>query len=137
MIVEKKKVKALIGVDTDRNNSIIEKILKTNIKSSSSSSSSINNNHHSNNRNVQGVMIEDLKVGNGTIAKAGNRIKVHYLGKLLNGTTFDACLKKPFPFRLGKGEVIRGWDIGCEGMMIGGKCTLYYIYTYTYTLVQT
>ena len=82
MIVEKKKVKALIGVDTDRNNSIIEKILKTNIKSSSSSSS-INNNHHSNNRNVQGVMIEDLKVDNGIIAKAGNRIKVHYLGKII------------------------------------------------------
>ena len=47
-------------------------------------------------------------------------------------TTFDACLKKPFPFRLGKGEVIRGWDIGCEGMMIGGKRTLYYIYIHIY-----
>jgi len=67
------------------------------------------------------VVIEEIKIGSGAIAKSGNRIKVHYLGKLINGTTFDACLKKPFPFRLGKGEVIRGWDIGCEGMMVGGE----------------
>ena len=47
----------------------------------------------------------------------------------MNGTTvtFDACLKKSFSFRFGKGEVIRGWDIGCEGMMIGGKLTLYFV----------
>lgn len=70
---------------------------------------------------MQGVKIEDLKVGNGPVAQSGHRIKVHYVGKLTNGKTFDACTKKPFPFRLGKGEVIRGWDIGCEGMKIGGK----------------
>jgi len=80
-----------------------------------------NNDNNNNTRNIQGILIEDIKVGSGMQAKTGNRIKVHYIGKLINGKTFDACLKKPFPFRLGKGEVIRGWDIGCEGMMIGGK----------------
>ena len=97
-----------LGVDTDRNNSIMQKVLKTNVSSGGS-------------RTIQGVVIEDIKIGSGAMAKSGNRIKVHYLGKLTNGTTFDACLKKPFPFRLGKGEVIRGWDIGCEGMMVGGE----------------
>jgi len=38
---------------------------------------------------------------------------MHYVGKLKsNGKVFDASTKKPFVFRLGKGEVIRGWDIG-------------------------
>lgn len=70
---------------------------------------------------VQGVKIEDKKIGTGKVATSGRRIKVHYVGKLPNGNTFDACTKKPFPFRLGAGEVIRGWDIGCDGMAVGGK----------------
>ena len=57
-------------------------------------------------------------------------LKCIILGKLLNCTTvtFDACLKKSFPFRLGKREVI----LGCEGMMNGGKLTLHYIHIYIY-----
>eukprot|EP01032_Pedospumella_encystans_P010487 gene10487-12252_t len=72
-------------------------------------------------KTVQGVKIEEKKIGSGKVAVSGKRIKVHYVGKLPNGNTFDACTKKPFPFRLGAGEVIRGWDIGCDGMAVGGK----------------
>ena len=73
-------------------------------------------------RNVQGVIIEDLKVGAGPTATNGKRVKVHYVGKLkTTGRVFDSSVKKPFAFRLGAGEVIRGWDIGCNGMGVGGK----------------
>lgn len=76
-------------------------------------------------RNVNGVMIDDIKIGQGKTAEYGNRVKVNYVGKLKStGKVFDASTKKPFVFRLGKGEVIKGWDIGVSGMMIGGKRTL-------------
>lgn len=73
------------------------------------------------NRTVQGVVIEELAIGTGKQAKSGRRIKVHYVGKLVTGKVFDSSTKKPFAFRLGGGEVIRGWDIGCDGMLVGGK----------------
>lgn len=73
-------------------------------------------------RKVQGVIIEDLKIGTGQTSKIGDRIKMHYVGKLKsNGKVFDSSVKKPFVFRLGRGEVIPGWEIGCQGMAIGGK----------------
>lgn len=74
-------------------------------------------------RKVQGVTIEDLKIGTGDVkSKTGDRIKMHYVGKLkTNGKIFDSSVKKPFVFRLGRGEVIPGWDIGCQGMTVGGK----------------
>ena len=76
-------------------------------------------------KNVQGVLIEEVKVGSGRTAEAGKRVKVHYVGKLKsNGRVFDASKNKPFAFRLGAGEVIRGWDIGVAGMSVGGKRTL-------------
>ena len=41
---------------------------------------------------------------------------MYYIGKLKNGKTFDSCLNgKPFRFRLGKKEVIQGWDLGVQG----------------------
>ena len=68
-------------------------------------------------------MVEDLKVGNGPVAKKGKMVGMYYSGKLkANNKQFDATLTgKPFRFRLGKGEVIKGWDIGVEGMKVGGK----------------
>ena len=68
-------------------------------------------------------MVEDLKVGNGPVAKKGKMVGMYYSGKLkANNKQFDATLTgKPFRFRLGKGEVIKGWDIGIEGMKVGGK----------------
>jgi FK506-binding nuclear protein len=58
------------------------------------------------------VIIEDIVIGTGAICCANNKIDVHYKGWLKNGRMFDQSTKKPFRFRLGAGEVIRGWDIG-------------------------
>ena len=65
---------------------------------------------------------EDVKVGTGTEAKAGDKVTVHYVGTLTNGTKFDSSRDKnsPFSFTLGKGEVIQGWDLGVAGMKVGG-----------------
>lgn len=70
-----------------------------------------------------GVVVEDLKIGNGPEAHRNKRIGMYYEGKLKsNNKQFDACKEgKPFLFNLGKGEVIKGWDIGVEGMKVGGK----------------
>jgi FKBP-type peptidyl-prolyl cis-trans isomerase len=70
-----------------------------------------------------GLIIEDLKVGTGKVAKAGNTVTVHYLGKLTSGKKFDSSYdrKEPFTFTLGVGQVIRGWDEGVAGMKVGGK----------------
>lgn len=67
--------------------------------------------------------IKDVRVGNGPEAKLGKNVAVYYSGRLQsNNKTFDSCLKgKPFRFRLGAGEVIRGWDQGVKGMRVGGK----------------
>jgi FKBP-type peptidyl-prolyl cis-trans isomerase len=68
--------------------------------------------------------IKDLVVGKGAEAKAGDTVKVHYVGTLTNGDEFDASKKhgnEPFQFDLGKGRVIKGWDDGVAGMKEGGK----------------
>lgn len=69
-----------------------------------------------------GVQIEELKVGNGAPAKAGRFVTVYYVGRLMNGKKFDSTTQgSGFSFRLGKGEVIKGWDVGIQGMKVGGK----------------
>ncbi|KAL5612272.1 hypothetical protein BROUX41_000188 [Berkeleyomyces rouxiae] len=71
---------------------------------------------------VQGVTVDDRKTGAGRAAKKGDTVGMRYIGKLDNGKVFDANKKgKPFYFKLGKGEVIKGWDIGVAGMAIGGE----------------
>ena len=66
---------------------------------------------------------EDLTVGTGTEATAGKTVSVHYTGRLTDGTKFDSSLDRgdPFSFRLGAGQVIRGWDEGVVGMKVGGS----------------
>jgi FKBP-type peptidyl-prolyl cis-trans isomerase len=66
---------------------------------------------------------KDLVVGKGTEAKAGDSVKVHYVGTLTDGKEFDSSKKhnQPFEFELGAGRVIKGWDQGVAGMKIGGK----------------
>jgi FKBP-type peptidyl-prolyl cis-trans isomerase FkpA len=67
---------------------------------------------------------EDLVVGKGPAAAKGDKLKVHYTGRLYdNGKKFDSSLDsgKPFPFTLGQGSVIKGWDQGVVGMKAGGK----------------
>lgn len=68
------------------------------------------------------LKIEDLKVGSGAEAKAGQSVAVHYVGTLTNGSKFDSSRDRgePFEFRLGAGQVIKGWDQGVAGMKVGG-----------------
>ncbi|KAI8391372.1 uncharacterized protein BYT42DRAFT_542931 [Radiomyces spectabilis] len=69
-----------------------------------------------------GLIIEDIKIGTGEVAKSGKRVGMRYIGKLTNGKVFDKNVSgKPFNFLLGRGEVIKGWDIGVAGMKIGGE----------------
>ncbi|KAF3928228.1 hypothetical protein AA313_de0207170 [Arthrobotrys entomopaga] len=73
-------------------------------------------------RTVDGVKIEDHKLGTGPEAKKGQKVSMRYIGKLTNGKIFDSNKKgKPFTFALGKGDVIKGWDIGIAGMKVGGE----------------
>lgn len=67
---------------------------------------------------ASGVEIEDKKIGTGPIAKAGQRVGMRYIGRLVSGKQFDANTSgKPFSFKLGRGEVIKGWD---EGIKVSG-----------------
>ncbi len=72
--------------------------------------------------NTEGLKIEDVAVGTGAEARPGNRVTVHYVGTLMNGTKFDSSRDRgePFAFTLGRGEVIKGWDVGVAGMKVGG-----------------
>uniref|UniRef100_A0A1E1XI77 FK506-binding protein n=1 Tax=Amblyomma aureolatum TaxID=187763 RepID=A0A1E1XI77_9ACAR len=69
-----------------------------------------------------GVACTDLRVGSGPLAKPGRIMHVYYTGKLANNKVFDSCTSgKAFSFRLGKQEVIKGWDAGVHGMKVGGR----------------
>ncbi|KAG9238655.1 putative FK506-binding protein 4 [Amylocarpus encephaloides] len=73
-------------------------------------------------KTVQGVKLDDKKLGKGAACKKGDKVGMRYIGKLLDGKVFDSNKSgKPFPFKLGAGEVIKGWDIGVAGMSIGGE----------------
>jgi FKBP-type peptidyl-prolyl cis-trans isomerase len=69
-----------------------------------------------------GLKYVDLKVGDGAIAENGMDVSVHYTGWLTDGTRFDGSEGgQPLSFRLGSGQVIRGWEDGIRGMRVGGK----------------
>jgi peptidylprolyl isomerase len=68
--------------------------------------------------------IEDIVVGDGQEATSGSKVSVHYAGvSFSTGEEFDASWNRgqPFEFRLGKGQVIQGWDTGVQGMRVGGR----------------
>ena len=69
-----------------------------------------------------GLKIDDVVEGSGAEAQAGQMVTVHYTGWLTNGSKFDSSKDRndPFRFKLGAGQVIRGWDEGVAGMKIGG-----------------
>ena len=74
---------------------------------------------------VRGVKVTDVLIGGGAPAKKGRTCKIHYTLELAsNGKEMDKTGKKPFSFRLGLGEVVKGMDIGVEGMRVGGERVL-------------
>jgi FKBP-type peptidyl-prolyl cis-trans isomerase len=70
-----------------------------------------------------GIRYIILKEGTGPAAQAGDRVQVLYVGRLLNGTVFDQATEKDkaFKLRIGRGEVIRGWDQILQQMKVGEK----------------
>jgi FKBP-type peptidyl-prolyl cis-trans isomerase len=66
--------------------------------------------------------LENIREGTGTEAVAGKTVSVHYVGTLTDGSKFDSSRDRgdPFTFKLGAGQVIKGWDQGVAGMKIGG-----------------
>lgn len=65
---------------------------------------------------------KDIVEGTGALATTGKEITVNYTGTFSDGKVFDSSIgRAPFTFTLGANMVIKGWDIGVEGMKVGGK----------------
>ena len=67
------------------------------------------------------LQVEDLVVGTGATAAAGDTISVNYVGTFLDGRVFDSSQGSPISFQVGVGKLIKGWDQGIPGMKVGGK----------------
>ncbi|MDO8805043.1 MAG: FKBP-type peptidyl-prolyl cis-trans isomerase [Elusimicrobiota bacterium] len=74
-----------------------------------------------------GLKYVDVEVGEGPAAVSGKDVTVHYTGTFPDGKKFDSSVDRnePFAFKLGAGQVIKGWDEGVSGMRIGGKRKLF------------
>lgn len=73
-------------------------------------------------KSSSGLQYWDIKVGTGTEAKSGSKVKVHYTGWLTTGKKFDSSVgSEPYGFTIGNNQVIKGWDEGVTGMKVGGK----------------
>ncbi|HLO51094.1 MAG TPA: FKBP-type peptidyl-prolyl cis-trans isomerase [Kamptonema sp.] len=70
-----------------------------------------------------GLKYVELKEGDGALPKTGQTVVVHYTGTLENGTKFDSSRDRnsPFEFKIGIGQVIKGWDEGVGTMKVGGR----------------
>jgi len=73
--------------------------------------------------NLNRMVIDDIKVGEGSAVQEGDVVSVHYAGRLQDGTEFDNSKKRgaPFEFKVGGGQVIKGWEEGLLGMQVGGE----------------
>src|SRR4051794_28548061 len=76
----------------------------------------------------------DIKAGDGLPYATGKHLTVHYTGWLRDGTKFDSSVDRnqPFDFVQGRRQVITGWDLGFEGMRVGGKRRLFVPYQFAY-----
>ena len=73
-------------------------------------------------KTASGLQYWDIKVGTGPEAHKNQNVTVHYTGWLTSSKKFDSSVGgKPFPFRIGRGDVIAGWEEGVAGMKVGGK----------------
>ncbi len=70
---------------------------------------------------ASGLKYIDQMVGTGESPKPGQNVTVRYTGMLEDGTEFDSDRGQPYPFRIGTGVVIKGWDEGVMTMKVGGK----------------
>lgn len=70
-----------------------------------------------------GLRYTDLKVGEGDEARPGQVVEVQYTGWLTDGKQFETSrnCNQPLTFRVGAGDVLKGWDEGVLGMKVGGK----------------
>jgi peptidylprolyl isomerase len=70
-----------------------------------------------------GLRYIEIQEGDGAAPQSGQNVTVHYTGTLEDGTKFDSSRdrNRPFSFRLGAGQVIRGWDEGLSTMKVGGQ----------------
>lgn len=73
-----------------------------------------------------GLEYVDIVEGTGESPSQGNTVTVHYTGTLKDGTKFDSSRDRgqPFSFKIGVGQVIKGWDEGVMSMKVGGRRTL-------------
>ncbi len=73
-----------------------------------------------------GLEYIEVEAGTGAQAEAGKTVSVHYTGKFQDGRVFDSSVSRgePIAFRLGVGQVIKGWDEGIALMKVGGKAQL-------------
>jgi peptidylprolyl isomerase len=77
-------------------------------------------------KTTSGLEYIELEAGTGAQAQAGKTVEVHYTGRLQDGTVFDSSVSRgvPISFKLGIGQVIKGWDEGIALMKVGGKAQL-------------
>lgn len=70
-----------------------------------------------------GLKYKEIKEGTGATPQKGQTVVVHYTGTLEDGTKFDSSRDRnsPFSFKLGVGQVIKGWDEGLSTMKVGGR----------------
>lgn len=77
-------------------------------------------------KTASGLEYIEVEAGSGTQAEAGKTVSVHYAGKFQDGGVFDSSIPRgePITFKLGAGNVIKGWDEGIALMKVGGKAQL-------------
>lgn len=77
-------------------------------------------------KTASGLEYIEVQAGTGAQAAAGKTVSVHYTGKFQDGKVFDSSVSRgePIEFKLGMGQVIKGWDEGIALMKVGGKAQL-------------